>query len=538
MRLRAAALLLPVLALVAACGPPPSNLRIIPGEPFNYRPTGKTIVVAPPVDLRPKPEIEGASTEIKHIIFVGLGITVVTRGSEVTSRSDFVPNAWQELHQSVIDLAHSTRLFSEVKVQGTGDYVLETEVLHLLASKYRMFMGLFLYGGAVADAKHFIPQATATVRFRLKDSRGRIVGEKVVNGTQNGEVGEIMVGMHLLPRRALEKALRTGRSLVASWIAEDVYAAVPAATHYDEFERAHAQGHSFLVHAVNGDRSGTQLARIECPSGKILKTTESVTLPIVGRPGHWIVSPFDENGMRLPSSVYDALTRHLAQHFVIHRIDQIAAYHYFGERAGQPVPPPAAPPTPPTPPAPPVAAAPPTPPAPPPATPPVYDPGPTDQLPSGGTEQPTATPPATPPPARPPAAGTPATVAPAGPPAQLTPPGPRLTRKKRHVAWLVTTIVAGAGAIATGAWGLADGSLATTAAKNHDWNQFDSLKRQQPILFYTCAGLGAVTVVSLILYLATGSEVPVEGPARASLAPRLTIAPGPGGAWGTATWRF
>ncbi|MBI5480972.1 MAG: hypothetical protein HY906_19085, partial [Deltaproteobacteria bacterium] len=355
MRLRVAVALLPGFALLAACGPPPANLRVIPGEPFAYRPTGKTIMVAPPVDRRPLPEVEGASTEVKHVIFVGLGFTVVTRGSDVTSRSDFVPNAWQELHQSIIDQVHSTRLFSDVKVQGTADYVLETEVLHLLASKYRMFMGLFLYGGAVADAKHFLPQATATLRFRLKDSRGRVVGEKVVNGSQNGEVGDIMVGMHLLPRRALEQALRLGRSLVASWIAEDVYAAVPAATHYDDFERAHGQGHSFLVHLVSEDRSSTQLVHVECPSGKIVKTSEVTNLPVVGRPGQWLVSPFDENGMRLPGSVYDALTRHLAQHFVLHRIDQIAAYHYFGERTGQEAP--AAPAAPAAPP--PVAAAPP-----------------------------------------------------------------------------------------------------------------------------------------------------------------------------------
>jgi hypothetical protein len=286
MRLCAAAALLPSLALLAACGPPPANLRVIAGEPFNYRPTGKTIVVPAPVDKRPPQEIEGASPEVKFFAFVGLGFAWVTRGSEVTNKDDFVPNAWQEAHQSVIDQVHATRLFSEVKVQGTGDYLLETEVLHLLASKYRMFMGMILYGAGMADAKHFIPQATATIHFRLKDSRGRIVGEKVVNGIQTGSVDDIMMNKHLLPRRAFEKALSLGRILIASWIAEDVYAAVPAATHYDDFERAHGQGHSFLVHAVNDDRGGTQLAKIECPTGKILKTSEATNLPVAGRPGH------------------------------------------------------------------------------------------------------------------------------------------------------------------------------------------------------------------------------------------------------------
>jgi hypothetical protein len=550
MRLRTAAALLPALALLAACGPPPANLRIIAGEPFNYRPTGKSIVVTAPVDKRPVEEIEGASTQIKFVAFLGLGVMWVTRGSDVTSREDFVPNAWQEVHQSVIDQVHSTKLFSEVKVQGTGDYVLETEVLHLLASKYRMHMGAVFYGAAAVDNKMFLPQATATVRFRLKDARGRLVGEKVVSGTQNGEVSDIMqlAGIRALPRRALEKALHLGRSLIASWIAEDLYAAVPAATHYDDFERAHGQGHTFLVHMVNEDRSATQLAKIECPSGKVVTSSEVTNLPIVGRPGQWLVSPFDENGMRLPSTVYDALTRHLAQHFVIHRMDQIAAYHYFGERAGQaaapaPVaaaPPPAAEPPPPPPPRrvePPRRAAPPRP-----AQAPIQEPaGTADQVPSVGAEQPSTTPPAPPPAEPPPAAQPPAEppagVTPAGPGVQLTPPGPRLMRKKRHVAWLVTTIVAGAGTIATGAWGLADGPLATKASKAHDWNKFDALKAQQPILFYACAGLGAVTIVSLILYLATGSDVPVE-PTHAGLTPRLTLAPTPGGAWGAATWRF
>jgi hypothetical protein len=68
------------------------------------------------------------------------------------------------------------------------------------------------------------------------------------------------------------------------------------------------------------------LAQVSCPGGSTRGSSAPEGLPVLGRRGEWLLSSFDEHGVRLPARTYDALSRHAAMHFDLQRIDQVAVY--------------------------------------------------------------------------------------------------------------------------------------------------------------------------------------------------------------------
>lgn len=341
-------MLLVTLISTASCASlTPVSLRIDPREHRNPSASAKVILVQAPRDLRPPTEVSGADAPFNYALPLLPFFVWAARGSLVTGDEHFAPAAWRELHQSLCGQLRSSGHFAQVVTEGTATYVLETEVLHLMASMYRTSGGFLSLFGSFMATREFVPEATVSLRLRLR--RGdALVGERVVTTRQTGEENDGRLSMNRLVPTALAKALRRARGLVASWVLEEEAEPLSSAQLLSAHEAAHGHGHSFVVQRLDPDRGTTRLITIECPSGRVLSSRAVDDLPPLGVPGEDLVSPFDNDGVQLPRKAYDALSRHLAPHFNLQRIDQLTVYHFLGARpmrqaaTEQPGPPPSA----------------------------------------------------------------------------------------------------------------------------------------------------------------------------------------------------
>jgi hypothetical protein len=346
------------LALFAACVPVREHVELgVPDVEMGIQGLGlpssdRSIRVVEPVDARPRSEIEGEIPATVSVVLVPLGVAIAiqhnAKGSFVTRSSSFKMTA--HIQSALEAHIHSTGLFRAATGEG-ADYVLESEVLHLVGASYRTMVtthiiGLHSGGSQTSVSRAFLPHATAALRLRLKDGQGKTIGERVVTSSVIGQPTVIEKqpitrieksqpletdGLKELANAALRGCLCRARVLVASWVRE--HETQNLSVEFEEVERNHAS-HRFLIHAVDGDRTGVTFALVECPSGRILSVHSVDGVPLVGRPGEWIVSPMAENGVTFPTAYYDALTRHLSRRFLLRRVDEIAAFHYFGLRTG------------------------------------------------------------------------------------------------------------------------------------------------------------------------------------------------------------
>ncbi|MCC6747729.1 MAG: hypothetical protein IT371_08740 [Deltaproteobacteria bacterium] len=330
MMFRTAAALL-VLGL-AACTQPYSMLIAAPA-PLRLPSVGRppSLYVRPPVDLRPQLERDGDRPRVKYFVFLGLTFVSASRGTHLTGPGHFLPTLLPELHQSLLLHLRSTGLFAEVS-PARGELSLETELLHLVAAQYQDEEGMAtLGGGSFVDTRNFLPHGTATLRLRLR--RGsRLLAERVVRGTFLGGPEVRIWNLGQVARQALAQALAQARLQVASWVLEQAYAGTDGARMRAHYGEEHEKGHTFFAHLVKRDRTGVVFTELHCPSGRVVRSQEVTGIPLVGSPGEWIVSPYDPQGVRYPVVVYDGLTQHLAEHFVLHRLDQLAAFHYLGAK--------------------------------------------------------------------------------------------------------------------------------------------------------------------------------------------------------------
>lgn len=326
---------------------PRVSLAVSPEKDLGYDSTGRTVFVAEPTDRRPQEEIEGDEPGLRSVVPIILGVVNIIyttkRGNEVTGNERFSEGALREVHRSLSDFVRSTGLFADVRPAKPADYVLETEVLHLAGRRYEaryrapgFILIVVPVGGFIGGAEfgrgevEFLSHATAALRLRLRDGSGRLVGESVVTNAVLGHPDQERPEK-LVPD-ALRGSLARARALVASWVLEDAHRNEQGPELARFCDEDHRKGHTFLAHAVDQDRTGVVFAEIACPSGKVRRTRRVDGVPLVGRPGEWLVSPLDENGVRYPTPVYDGLTRHLSRYFVLHRTDELAVYHYFGRR--------------------------------------------------------------------------------------------------------------------------------------------------------------------------------------------------------------
>lgn len=325
-------ILLATLVTTASCASlTPVSLRIDPRVHRKPSASAKVLLVQAPRDLRSPTEVNGADVPFNYALPLLPFFVWAARGSLVTGHEHFVPTAWRELHQSLVGELRSSGRFARVVTEGSATYVLETEVLHLVASMYRASGGFFSLFGSFMSSHEFVPETTVSLRLRLR--RGdALVGERVITTRQTSDESAIPLVMHLLIPATLEKALRRARGLVASWVLEEETEALSSAQLLASHEAAHARGHTFVVQRLDPDRRTTHLITIECPSGKVRSSRAVDDLPALGVPGEDLLSPFDDDGAQLPRKAYDALSHHLASYFNLQRIDQLTAYHFFGPR--------------------------------------------------------------------------------------------------------------------------------------------------------------------------------------------------------------
>ncbi len=325
---RAGCWLVALTALVG-CGPNRVSLKVQPSSLPSYPSSGRTLVVRAPHDRRPEAEIRGASPPWRLLIPIFF-IKLAWQGSDVTGPAHFEGAALPSLHEDLVEQARATGLFSAVTTTGDADLVLETEVLHLLGAGYRASsMWFFLI--AVGEHKYLYFHGTVTLRLRLTRRDGTLVGERVVAGNATATPDQTQQGLGVPAQQALTEALPRARRLIAAWALEEdprTREAIAA-----DLETEHQRGHTILLHMVNEDRTAVYLAQVSCPSGKTIGSSVADGFPLVGRPGDWMLSPFDDQGVRLPTRRYDALSRHVAAHFGLARVDQVAAYQFLGERA-------------------------------------------------------------------------------------------------------------------------------------------------------------------------------------------------------------
>ncbi len=306
------------------------------------------VAVLPPTDARPRVEREGRTPKVidRSVPFVG-GVNI-ERGSDVSSDGDLGGDPLAALGATLRGYVGSIDgVTTSDDVTGAGgedavsgaDYVLETEVLHLEAGAYRARRELKapVIGWIVNPdlEERYLPTANVVLRLRLRSADGRFQAARVVNASVLGgpddadEPGALVAG-------ATRAAAHEARQLTASWLARAEAGArtaglpVAGRSASAPSTTGDAQGTSFLVHAVDVNRLGVVLARIDRETGDVVWIERREGLPLIGPPGVWHLAPFDEHGVLLPPAEYDALSRELAERFVLQRIDQLTVYRYLG----------------------------------------------------------------------------------------------------------------------------------------------------------------------------------------------------------------
>lgn len=324
------ALLLTLTAALAGCADP----RLLTLDPVDRLELAAEVPVrvalVAPRDARPAAEREGREPRATDRGVPFVGEVEVERGSRVSGDDDLGDVPMKGLTST---LRRYLRSIDGVHLVDTGDahaaadadYVVEVEVLHLLAASFRSRRELEV---PVVDwfldpqvEERFLPVSNVVLRLRLRSRDGRFKAARVVNTSVLGgpgeaeEPGELVAG-------ATRAAAHEARQLTASWLVRAGAAGVRAPA-------ADAAG-SFLVHAVDVNRTGLVVARVDRETGALLSIERRAGLPLVGPPGVWHLSPFGEDGVLLPPAEYDALSRDLSARFALQRADQLTVYRYLG----------------------------------------------------------------------------------------------------------------------------------------------------------------------------------------------------------------
>lgn len=307
----------------------------------------RRVAVLPPTDARPRVEREGRTRKVidRSVPFVG-GVNI-ERGSDVSSDGDLGGDPLAALGATLRAYVGSVDgVILPDDVDGVGeddaggaDYVLETEVLHLEAGAYRSRRELKapVIGWIVNPdlEERYLPTANVVLRLRLRSADGRFQAARVVNASVLGGPDDADEPAALVAG-ATRAAAHEARQLTASWLARAEAGArtaglpVAGRSASAPSTTGDAQGTSFLVHAVDVNRLGVVLARIDRATGDVVWIERREGMPLIGPPGVWHLAPFDEHGVLLPPAEYDALSRELAERFVLQRIDQLTVYRYLG----------------------------------------------------------------------------------------------------------------------------------------------------------------------------------------------------------------
>ncbi|MCO5169180.1 MAG: hypothetical protein M9894_22785 [Planctomycetes bacterium] len=319
---RAAALV--VAALAAGCASP-DLLALAPADRVPLELEGPTVRLALPAlnDARPGAEREGRAPRSERRGVPLVGRVEVQRGSEVSDDGDLggapLEGLDTTLRRYLASIGPVVVVRPREDAAPAADYVLEVDVLHLVATSFRARRELrvpvvgWLFDPSLE--RRSLPTATVVLRLRLRSADGRFKAARVVNASVLGGPAE---EPGALAAAAVRAAAHEARWVTASWLAR---ADQPSLPRDDD---------SFLVHAVDVDRSGVLLARIDRERGQVLWLERRHGLPLVGPPGVWHLSPFDERGVLLPPGDYAALAEELAGGFGLQRIDQLAVYRYLG----------------------------------------------------------------------------------------------------------------------------------------------------------------------------------------------------------------
>lgn len=324
-----------LVGLIAAGCASPDLLALAPRDrlPVELEAPTVTVVLAGLDDLRPRAEREGRRprSEDRSVPFVGE--VEVERGSQVSGDGDLGDAPLEGLEATLREYLRSIEHVSVLEAdaedpdRAAADYVLQVEVLHLVAASYRSRREVEV---PVADwfldtdlEQRFLPVASAVLRLRLRSADGRFRAARVVNASVLGSPDEADAPAALVAA-ATRAAAHEARQLTASWLVRA--GAAPSAPPPPAPD-------SFLVHAVDVNRTAVLLARIDRRTGQPLWIERRAGLPLIGPPGVWHLAPFDEHGVLLAPAEYAALSEALSEDFALQRVEQLMVYRYLGPLA-------------------------------------------------------------------------------------------------------------------------------------------------------------------------------------------------------------
>jgi hypothetical protein len=322
-----------------------ADLELKPPKPLAVTRMDVSLAVSKPKDARPAVEIVGAKP--RHSGFYVFRED--WRGPDVFVFGD-PGTAALTMQLNLTAFLHGSKAFGAVVPDGDCDYRLETEIKHLVISRYREYSnGMWLY------KRTFSGHGTVALGLTLFDRSGRQVASGVAVGRAVGpgraedhmpENANIAVarnfGILVSPEvhalrgageRALRQALLRARNMVASWVRQDHMRSVSSEQADAVMESQHEKGHTFLLRWVSQDRSRVQVAVVACPSGKVLSRGTLPHLEPTGPTGVWVLATEDPHGLAYPTPLYEAWARHLAKHFVLERDGELTAYRFLGRRA-------------------------------------------------------------------------------------------------------------------------------------------------------------------------------------------------------------
>lgn len=296
-----------------------------------------SIAFADPTDARPLAEREGRAPKETDRGVPFVGEVEIERGSIVSGDDDLGDDAVESMGST---LKRYLRSIEHVKIVESSkkdddddrdapraDYTLETEVLHLAAASFHSRRELdvpvvdWFLDPAVEQG--FLPVANVVLRLRLRSADGRFKATRVVNASVLGSPDEAKEPAELVAA-AMRAAAHETRQLTASWLVRAESAPSRGSAQQDDLPT------TFLVHAVDVNRTGVVLAEIDRETGQVQWIERREGLPLIGPPGVWHLCPFDEHGVMLPPAEYAALSEGLSRSFGLQRLDQLAVYRYLG----------------------------------------------------------------------------------------------------------------------------------------------------------------------------------------------------------------
>ena len=332
-------------ALLFGCVTPAVRDVVRDAQPRHlYRiaePRGVHISVAPVVDRRPKMEVVSTNqTAPRYVVPVIIWNQWSTAGPVFGHPTHYGPN----LIPGLRSLIHTTLRRGGLQSEGGQRYSLQAELHHFYGVNYNKKWFLFTPWSASSLIYSFFPLGYVGLSLRLVDPSGKVVGARYLTEsflfnpfarrltTRHSAYGpgvNIVDNRSMVPMIALQLMMNKLPAVVDQMLAERGASGAKDPT-----------GHkTFKLIRLTREYDFQQEMVVEVESGRIISNKMvRRRIPILSRPGEWVVAPIAPSGRFMGSKEYARFVERIKQKYDVVFGSNLSAATFRGVRGATPRP--------------------------------------------------------------------------------------------------------------------------------------------------------------------------------------------------------